>query len=388
VTLPKGYRQPEETSNSNIKIDPELFSRPIAGANLLETQSYDIEILRGVEGYSGLNMVEIRPVELDASLLFYNKKSRQGPLCPLIKVRDIRVVHQVKGSLRKKTDLMIEIELDLQTGNDNTIVFDLEDKFINPFIQQVNQIRSKLYDETLWTSRIINLRTDTGIMSPIQIYPMAPFLSSGEQIIWNNIKTKGIVNKKIQWLDLVTDYRVYQYDYDNKLGNFVLISGIDDVVVNNQRRISNSNRYGTYAHSRYATAAFGNTKTTSMTIGDVVIIADGKPYVTFAGVSDPNGLAKVIKSMRKQCNFSIGNFETEEVDEPAEIVLPEDEYEKISHPALEGYIMCSNCNNENIPNSKFCNNCGVKLETTPRCRNCNHINLDDAIFCNQCGNKL
>jgi ribosomal protein L40E len=388
VTLPKGYKKPEVTS-SIVKIEPDLFSRPIAGANMLEIQSYEVSILKGAEGYSGLNMVEIRPIELDASLLFYNKKSRQGPIYPLSKVKDIRITHQVKGSLRKKTDLMVEIELDLPKGYGNVILIDLEDKFINPFIQQVNQIRSKLDDESLWTYQIINFQTATGIITPIKIYPMAPFLSSGEQIVWNNIKTKGIVNKKIQWLDLVTDYRVYQYDYDSKLGNFVLISGIDDVIVNNQRRMSNSNRYGTFTHSRYVTGVFGNTKSTSMTIGDIVIIADGKPYVTFKDISDPNGLARIIKSMRKQCNFSLRNNETiETIESKPEVVIQNDENEITSNAILEEMLRCSNCNSENLPNSKFCNKCGSKLETVPICNRCNHVNLEDAIFCNQCGYKL
>ncbi len=389
MTLPKGYKKPDEVTSSIVKIEPDLFSRPIAGANMLEIQSYEVEILKGAEGYSGLNMVEIRPIELDASLLFYNKKSRQGPIYPLSKVKDVRVTHQVKGSLRKKTDLLVEIELDSSQGYNNIILFDLEDKFVNTFIQQVNQIRGKLNDESLWTSRIINVPSGTGIITPIRIYPMAPFLSDGEQIVWNNIKTKGVLNKKIQWLDLVTDYRVYQYDYDSKLGNFVLISVIEDVVVNNQRRMSNSNRYGTYTHSRYATGAFGNTKTTSMTIGDVVIIANGKPYVTFGGVSDPNGLARIIKSLRKQCNFTLGNIQTIETTESRpEVVIENEENEIRSNNSLEESLLCSNCNSKNLPDSKFCNKCGSKLEIMPTCKQCGHVNLADAIFCNQCGNKL
>jgi hypothetical protein len=217
---------------------------------------------------------------------------------------------------------------------------------------------------------------------------MAPFLSSGEQIIWNNIKTKGVINKKIQWLDLVTDYRVYQYDYDSKLGNFVLISGIEDVVVNNQRRMSNSNRYGTYTHSRYVTGAFGNTKTTSMTIGDVVIVANGKPSVTFVGVSDPNGLARIIKSMRKQCNFTLENIGTIETTESIPEIIQNDENELSDNTSLEEMLLCNNCNSENLPNSKFCNKCGSKIEIIPTCKQCSHVNLVDAIFCNQCGNKL
>ncbi len=121
MTLPRGFKRPDEANSSFVKVNPELFSRPIAGANLLEIPSYEVEVLKGAEGHSGLNMVEVRPIELDASLLFYNKKSRQGPIYPLSKVRNVRVTHQVKGTLRKKTDLMVELELDLPQGQPNII---------------------------------------------------------------------------------------------------------------------------------------------------------------------------------------------------------------------------------------------------------------------------
>ena len=48
MTLPKGYKKPDEVTSSIVKIEPDLFSRPIAGANMLEIQSYEVEILKGV----------------------------------------------------------------------------------------------------------------------------------------------------------------------------------------------------------------------------------------------------------------------------------------------------------------------------------------------------
>ena len=54
-------------------------------------------------------MVEIRPIELDASLLFYNKKSGQSIPIPMNKIRDVRVVHHERGRFRKTTDLMMKI---------------------------------------------------------------------------------------------------------------------------------------------------------------------------------------------------------------------------------------------------------------------------------------
>ena len=47
----------------------------------------------------------------------------------------------------------------------------------------------------------------------IDIYPLTPFLSEGEEIIWHQMKTEGIRHKKVLWIEALTNYRVYYYDY-------------------------------------------------------------------------------------------------------------------------------------------------------------------------------
>jgi hypothetical protein len=86
-----------------------------------------------------------------------------------------------------------------------------------------------------------------------------------------------------------------------------LLPLLEDIVGSNQRRTSNTNSIGSYSRSRYHLAGLGNSKTTSVTIGDVSFIYDGKPFIKFTQVSDPNGLASVVKSIRKQqSNMKIG----------------------------------------------------------------------------------
>ena len=82
----------------------------------------------------------------------------------------------------------------------------------------------------------------------------------------------------------------------------VLLPALEDVVVNNQRRTSSTDSVAFYSGSyhRYAGSLSGvrNTKGTSVTIGDVVFIADGKPFITFNQVADPHGLARVVRSKK------------------------------------------------------------------------------------------
>jgi hypothetical protein len=138
----------------------------------------------------------------------------------------------------------------------------------------------------------------------------------------------------------------------------ILFPGLKDIVVNNQRRVSNSNSIGSYSRSRYNLSGVGNTKTTSMTVGDIVFIAEGKPYITFRQISDPHGLARVVKSIRKQqINVQIGGpIETkQELTQSTEFQISKGQTETSNNTVI---ISCNQCGNSNPKGSKFCNKCG------------------------------
>ena len=248
----------------------------------------------------------------------------------------------------------------------------------------------------LRTTSLLNFKTETGITSSVEIYPMIPFLSQGEEIVWKNINTKkGLENKKkVTWLDLVTNYRIFQYDYIDHKGSFILIDEIKDVVVNNHNQMSNSNTHGTYGKSRYSSSEYRDSKITNTTIGDLVVIADGKPQITFKDISDPNELTRVIKSMKKQVSFSAGNIiPSIQINKTFYNIIKDnkiyDSNKIVTSDLLnDGSIICGNCNKKNIIYSKFCNKCGQKLNVPNECSKCNQFNVIDAIFCNTCGIKL
>ena len=50
-------------------------------------------------------------------------------------------------------------------------------------------------------------------------------------------------------------------------------------------------------------------------------------------------------------------------------------------------IICTNCNTQNPPSSKFCCSCGQKLEVKVFCTNCGTLLVPGSKFCNNCGNK-
>ncbi|HET7284845.1 MAG TPA: zinc ribbon domain-containing protein [Nitrososphaeraceae archaeon] len=134
-------------------------------------------------------------------------------------------------------------------------------------------------------------------------------LQGPEQTIWHNEITKGIFHKKVVEVQLITNYRVLRDNFG------ISLQDLDDIVVMNQRRISSSQYTGTYM-GRYTRVGFGNSTSRSITVGDVVFMYHGSPYIRFSQISDPNGVARLAKAARKrilQAAKSIQKAQTQSV---------------------------------------------------------------------------
>ncbi|MDQ6724386.1 MAG: zinc ribbon domain-containing protein [Thermoproteota archaeon] len=400
MTLPEEYKKSDSFNSFSKPTAKQLSSRPIVGPPLLKIPTYKIEFILGTvdNSYKELDTMEVRPIELDASILFYNRKNKEGPLLPISFINDIKVISQTIGIFRKKEKVMVEISFNNRDKENIMIRINLKNEQINEFLQQVKEIQNKLQnDNTSWTTSLLNFKTETGIISSIEIYPMIPFLSKGEKIIWKNISTKGPENKKkVTLLDLVTNYRIFQYNYIDHKGSFIWINEIKDVIVNNHRHKSNSNTNRSYGKIRYSIPGYKDkdSKITSTTIGDIVVITEGKPQITFKDINDPNELTGIIKSMNKQSNFSVSSIIPPiQINKTFPNIIEDDKIygnnKKVTSTLLnDGSLICGNCSNINSINSKFCNKCGQKLNVPNKCSKCNQINVIDALFCNTCGNKL
>lgn len=402
MTLPEEYKKPDSFNSFPRPNPKQSSSRPIVGPPLLEIPTYKIEFILGIDDYpyKELDRMEVRPIELDASILFYNRKNKVGPILPISSINDIKTVSQIRGILRKEEELMVEISFKNRDKENNIIRINIKDKRINEFLQHIKSIQNRLQNDgnTPRITSLLDFKTETGITSSVEIYPMIPFLSQGEEIVWKNIITKKgheKNKKKVTWLDLVTNYRIFQYDYIDHKGSFILIDEIKDVVVNNHSQMSNSNTHGIYGKSRYSSSEYRDSKIINTTIGDVVVIADRKPQIAFKDISDPNELTKVIKSMKKQGSFTVENIiPSIQINKTfSNIIKDNKRYEtnkKIvtSNLLNDGSIICGNCSKKNIVYSKFCNKCGQKLNIPNECSKCNQFNGIDAIFCNTCGIKL
>lgn len=200
-------------------------------------------------------------------------------------------------------------------------------------------------------------------------------IPGGEVVLWRNEKTKGIFKKSVVELQIITNYRVIQNDFG------IMLKDVDDITVMNQHRVSQSDYIGT-SYGRYARFGVGNTTSRSKTIGDVVFMIDGRPVIIFGQIVDPNGVARLAKSFRKQILQEIKAIEKENYKIQREM-------EKVAKQKTvrKGGIICNNCNSNNPQRAKFCNSCGSKLERLS-CSKCGTINPPNAAFCNECGDTL
>jgi hypothetical protein len=160
---------------------------------------------------------------------------------------------------------------------------------------------------------------------------------------------------------------------------------IDDVVIMNQHRVSQSNYMGTY-YGRYVRFGTGNTRSRSKTIGDVVFMHKGTAVMRFNQIADPQGVARLAKSVKKNVIQYLKNEEKKNKQLEREKEKKAKERPSKQGKLLGSVVVCHQCKNENQTGSQFCSSCGIKLQNI--CPNCGKNNPEDSAFCNNCGSKL
>jgi hypothetical protein len=261
----------------------------MVGNDLLDKSEYDVEIVKWIDGSTndnGIDKMVLRPIEAGNMVELCNGGQVQFTITSGA-FRGVQVLKETKKSfMRKKEDLLIELlfysdHQQKQQQKESSILLNIEDKEV-PNITQYMQGLIELGNKNYWPN----------------VYGL-PFLLEGESIIWSNLQTSGTFRKRATWLEVVTNYRILQYSIQQHAANYVSLPALEDVVVMNQKRISQSTGYGSYGRSKYHIAGTGGSRSTGMTIGDIVFVSQGRPFVTFSQVQDPRGLAKLIKSIRK-----------------------------------------------------------------------------------------
>ena len=89
---------------------------------------------------------------------------------------------------------------------------------------------------------------------------------------------------------LVTNFRIMRVDNDDKkIFGYILFPQIDDVIVMNTHRVSQSQSTGYGFYSGYGTRYGTSTRSssgTSKTVGDIVFVVNGQK-ISWGGIPDP-----------------------------------------------------------------------------------------------------
>ncbi|HXT82848.1 MAG TPA: zinc ribbon domain-containing protein [Verrucomicrobiae bacterium] len=244
--------------------------------------------------------------------------------------------------------------------------------------------------DSLKITKTLIFKITSGKSNSIKISPMSPFLFQNEEIVWKNIiTTKSIKNKdKIKLLDIITTYRVFQYDYTNHKGKFILINEIKDTKINNLQKISDLKIDENSNKNNPPNTIKTDVNSNSDEIGDIEIISTSKLVIGFANIRNPIKIKDLLEITRKECNFS-----TDEGADEIKIPHIKDDVKEIKNdgnniPVDIEEIICDTCNKKNSLTSKYCIKCGQKLQKIIICKKCDQSNVIDAVFCNICGNKL
>lgn len=105
----------------------------------------------------------------------------------------------------------------------------------------------------------------------------------------------------------------------------------------------------------------------SRTVGDIVFIYQGKPYIIFRQIPDPQGVVRLAKATRKTL---IENMKTAEKMKKARLQEEQRRQQqqkeristrKIATTSNKVIITCPRCSSTNAQGSKYCNNCGFRF---------------------------
>lgn len=384
--------------NSIHRDDDIDLSRPLTTTDMIILNEYEVKALveNDEKEYDDIDRLRLNPIELGASIFLFNKKEERGFHVPIKLINDVHIVSETVGKIRKKQDLMLFVSYFKnnihQSNNTNNVslLIDVDDLQINIILKELKLIHQKLQDNRLWTSRRIrtsNVSRDSSI--DMNIYPNLPFLFKGEEIIWTNKDTEGIISKKTTSLDLVTNYRILQYDYFSHMGSSILIDEIEDALVSNQRSIPKDSIIGATIILRLLRGGQIRKDEGGLTYGDVVISSFNKSTITLKNVDNPSQISStILNSKNKLYSGSENQYQKKNQYEPNKTTHEFQSDSLLNGNVNESNEVCGKCQSKNLAGSIFCNYCGNKIEPTYNCKKCNNVNMKGAIFCNQCGIKL
>lgn len=201
---------------------------------------------------------------------------------------------------------------------------------------------------------IIYYNSNSGVQSA-NIDPYSGDLQPGEDFIWSYNIEDGFIFKHASTLLAITNFRVFMFDFKtNKVTGLLLMSDLDDVVVMNTHTDYHSTRVGNYGKIvKGFWMSYGQTQGKRTTIGDLVFMSKGKAIITWQGISDPNGLKKLIETLQKELYPK--NLMSKYPQTPT---TPSTAFTQKNPSSSINKAVCPKCGAGNLIGSSFCSSCG------------------------------
>jgi len=350
------YTNPD-SSNKDTNLAPvnTLKLNPIVEDRLIQKNKYKIEMVEWLDGKPNeeIDSMIIYPVELGFFVEFKNSKDRDfaGKGFRQTDVLELNTKTTVKdGLFRKKEDMLLEI-IFKHNGGTKRLLVNVDDKHVSEIVDIINTNKNLDYDYYLGYLEV-PFEKD-GVIASTKLQPKIPVLSENEELLWTHTETDGVLSTRARWIDAVTNMRIFQYNFKSHLSSYAIIPRIDDVIVTNQKRISESQSSGIYYSQRFGSMrsgrGTGKTTTSSITIGDVIFMVDGRPFITFHQIKDPHGLARITKSVKRQAM-------------QIEKQLKKREKNGEKRKTAKASVTCQKCEKPNLINANFCSHCGSALK--------------------------
>ena len=322
--------------------------------HLIKVWEFDIEVIKWLDGKRNraFNKMFLHPIE-SGNYIELNKKDNRDHHGYIIKFKDlvnVRVIEEIVGSIRKRPDLLLELSFggnfsDDAVSHNHTIIINVEDKHAFGIVDLLKRFKDMEEDGAYWTKSKIIYRTADGQQRSTEIFLEAPFFAQDEMILWvYMIKEKD--KKSVIYIRLLTNFRIFEYNYKLHVGRAKALKDIEDVLVTNvvdKKRDKSDYQYGIFIDSNSALDTNGKNTTKIKTIGDVAFITKEGQFVKFYNVSNPEYIAQIVKMQKEK----ILSFETNiQVDKKTPNWKGSFSNEPFHIPTLLGEGWCAICNKE------------------------------------------
>jgi hypothetical protein len=218
---------------------------------------------------------------------------------------DVKVIEETVGSLRKRKDLLLELTFvdnksDDAVSRKHTIVINVEDKHAHGIVdlmEKFNDIEKSAY----WTESKIRYSSFEGQQVETVIFLEAPFLAQGERILWRSVipdKDK----RRVIYIRILTNFRIFGYNYNSHMGRARALKDIDDLVVTNvaDNKKTNDNQVGIFMDSSRTLDGSKESIAKITTVGDIEFITKEERFISFNNVGNPKKFAQIVEMQREK----------------------------------------------------------------------------------------